>query len=140
MCECPTEPTPTPTPIPEQPKEESKPEGCTHDCGVPACTDSVPEPVVNPHVYRLNGTAIVKWYPKQGDKVNIYWRENSSSEWQHALSNSPNDGYEEIKGLTNLDWTFGVQAVNGCATDGIVNASTISEVVDGATTGWVLFR
>lgn len=137
VCDCPVEPTPTPTP---QPQEPSKPEGCTHDCGVPACTDTVPEAIVNPHVYRQNGTALVKWYPKQGDKVNIYWRLNSASEWQHAISNSPNDGYEEINGLNGYDWTFGVQSVNGCAADGIVNASTISEVVDGATTGWVLFR
>lgn len=136
-CELEITPTPAPTTTPQEP---SKPEGCTHDCGVPACTDTIPEAIVNPHVYRRGDIALVKWYPKQGDKVNIYWRLNSVSEWQHALSNSPNDGYEEVKGLGSYDWTFGVQSVNGCAADGIVNASTISEVVDGATSGWVLFR
>lgn len=132
------EPTPEVTPEPSQP--ESKPEGCTQNCGVPACTDSVPEPAVNPHIYRSGDTALVKWYPKQGDKVNIYWRLNTSNNWEHAISNSPNDGYEEINGLGSSDWTFGVQTVNGCASDGIVNASNITQIVDGNTHTWVLFR
>jgi hypothetical protein len=146
VCDCPPEPTPTPevtpTPTPEVKIQttESKPEGCTSNCGVPACTDQVPEPVVNPHIYRQGDTALVKWYPKQGDKVNIYWKLNGASDWQHALANSPNDGYEEIKGLGNQDWTFGLQSVAGCAADGIVNASVISEVIDGNTSSWVLFR
>jgi len=132
--------TPEVTPIPENtPVRESKPEGCTHDCGVPACTDTVPKEVANPHIYRNGECALVKWYPTEGDKVNIYWKDNSSNEWQHSLIGSPNDGYEEICALSG-DVTFGVQSVNGCAADGVVNASTISSIVDGNTSSWVLFR
>ena len=134
------EPTVQPTPAPTGEPAPGKPEGCTQNCGVPACTDTAPEPVVNPHVYRKGDVALVKWYPKQGDKVNIYWRLNSVGEWQHSIAGSPNDGYEEITGLGNLDWTFGVQSVQGCATDGVISASIISEIIDGAGNHWTLFR
>jgi hypothetical protein len=140
QCDCPVV-TPTPTPVPVTVvTTESKPEGCASNCGVPACTDQVPEAVVNPHVYRNGDCALVKWWPKQGDKANIYWRENSSSGWQHALANISNTGYREICGLETQSFTFGVQSVNGCAADGIINASVISEIVDGNTSSWVLFR
>lgn len=141
-CECPVDPTPSPTPeitpIPTNPPE-SKPEGCTHDCGIPACTDQIPEAVVNPHVYRNGDSAIVKWYPKDGNRVNIYYRLNSVSEWQHSVQ-VENSGSFEVKGLGSEDWTFGLQSVNGCSADGIVNASIISEVVDGVSSRWILFR
>lgn len=137
-CECPIETTPTPTPI-SNPKSESKPEGCTTNCGVPACTDQIPEAVVNPHVYRNGDSAIVKWYPKEGNRVNIYYRLNSSSEWQHSVQ-VDNIGYFEIHSLGSEDWTFGLQSVNGCSADGIVNASIISEVIDGNSNRWILFR
>jgi len=140
VCEDTCEPEVTPTPTNPPTREESKPEGCTHDCGVPACTDSVPKEVANPHIYRKGDCAIVKWWPTEGNKANIYWKENSSGDWQHALAGVDNTGYREVCGLSNLDYTFGVQSVNGCAADGIVNASNLSVVVDGATNGWVLFR
>jgi hypothetical protein len=142
-CQCPIEPTPTPTPevtpVPTNPPE-NKPEGCTHDCGIPACTDQIPEAVVNPHVYRNGESAIVKWYPKEGNKVNIYYRLNASSGWQYSVQ-VDNTGYFEIKGLDpQAGYTFGLQSVNGCSADGIVNASIISEVIDGGTNRWILFR
>jgi hypothetical protein len=134
-CECPVEPTPTTTPAPQEP---SKPEGCTQNCGVPACTDTTPQPVTNPHIYRNGSCAIVKYWPSS-DKVNIYWKEVSAGDWQHALANQPATGSHEICALSG-DVTFGVQSVSGCAADGIVNASNISEIVDGNTSQWVLFR
>lgn len=139
-CEEP-EPTPTPTPtVTPEPETPSTPEGCTENCGVPACTDATPEAAVNPHVYRNGDCAIVKYFPKSGDKVNLYWRENSSNDWQHALSNEAATGSHTICGLGSGDFTFGVQTVNGCQPDGVVNASLISEIIDGDTNGWVLFR
>jgi len=144
-CNCPVEPTPTPevTPTPEPtnpPKqEESKPEGCTSNCDISVCTDTTPQPVTNPHIYRSGDCAIVKYWPSS-DKVNIYWRLNSSSEWEHSLANQPATGNHEVCGLNGYDYTFGVQSVSGCTADGVVNASNISEVVDGATSKWILFR
>jgi hypothetical protein len=146
-CECPPEPTPTPTPevtptptdAPKASTQSAPPSGCTENCGVPACTDTTPQPVTNPHIYRNGDCAIVKYWPSS-DKVNIYWRLNSSSGWEHSLANQPATGNHDICGLNNYDYTFGVQSVSGCAADGIVNASNISEIVDGVSDTWVLFR
>jgi hypothetical protein len=127
-------------PPPPATRQSEPPVGCTQNCGVPACTDTVPKEVANPHVYRNGDCAIVKWMPTEGDKANIYWKENSSGDWQHSLIGIENTGYREVCGLSTLDYTFGVQSVNGCAADGIVNASNLSVIVDGATSDWILFR
>lgn len=137
---CEPEITPTPTPEPTvTPKEPEKPTGCVENCGVPACTDTVPAEVVNPHIYRQGDVALVKWYPKEGNKVNIYYKENSASDWQHSVQ-VDNTGYFEVKGLGTQDITFGLQSVNGCAADGVVTASNLSVIVDGNTSRWVLFK
>lgn len=138
-CNCPPEPTPTPevTPVPEQ--SVSKPEGCTENCHPAACTEQTPQPVVNPHIYRKGDCAIVKYWPTS-DKVNIYWRLNSSGGWEHSLADQPATGNHDICGLNSYDYTFGVQSVSGCAADGVVNASNLSVIVDGNTNGWMLFR
>lgn len=144
VCDCPIEPTPTPTPevtpVPtEAPKqEESKPTGCTENCGVPACTDSVPKPPDNPNVYRNGDTAIVRWWNTEGDKANIYYKHPDAGGWEHSVQ-VPNTGSAEVKSLGTDDWTFAVQQVNGCAAGGLVSAIS-PEIVDGATSGWVLFR
>jgi hypothetical protein len=139
-CNCP-EPTPEVTPevTPVPVVQESAPQG-PGPSGPPACTDSKPKEVANPHVYRKGDCAIVKWYPTEGDKANIYYKQNSSEGWQYSVVGVPNTGYREICGLGKMDITFGVQSVNGCAADGIVNASNLSTVVDGSGNHWTLFR
>ncbi len=129
------DPTPTPTPEPE------KPSGCTHDCNPPApvcsAVNTTKEPV-NFHVYRNGGTAILKWYPSEGNKVNAYWKLNGQNDWQHSTS-FDNTGHLEINDLGNLDWTFGLQQVNDCG-GGVITAGNVVEVIDGDTSSWVLFQ
>ena len=135
------EPTPTPEPEPtvtptEAPKSEPEDNTC-HTCSAtaPTCGETSPVKVAaNPHVYRKGGVAIVKWFPTEGNNVNIYYHENQNPENAHAVRDSDNDGYEEIGELGNLDWTFGIQQSNGCAGGEVV------WVIDGATDGWILFR
>lgn len=132
-------PDPPPTEPPPSISTQSAPSGCTQNCGVPACTDQTPQPVTNPHVYRNGDCAIVKYWPSS-DKVNLYWKQNSSGDWQYSLANQPATGNHTICALGSMDVTFGVQSVSGCAADGVVNASTISQIVDGPTSAWTLFR
>lgn len=136
--DCDLTPTPTPTPIPTPTtrQDEPKPEGCTSNCNVPVCTDSVPKEPANPHVYRKGDEAIVKWVPTEGNKVNIYWKLVDSSSWEHSVQ-VDNTGYFEIKGLGTRDWTFSIQSVNGCNTG---TSAMVRDIVDGNTGGWVLFR
>ena len=118
--------TPVPTDTPEEHHEASAPDTCPN---VPK-----PEPPANFHLYRLGGTADLRWMPTDGQTVHIYWRDNSASDWQHSVINSPNDGQEFIYGLSG-DVTFGLQQVNDEC-----NGSDIITVVDGLTSYWVLFR
>lgn len=125
------EPTPTPTPS-EEPKHDDSAEGSN---APETCTASVPEPAMNVHGYRKGGTFEVKWYPAVADGVNIYYYQNQVPENKHSVINTDNDGSEFINGLGSLDWTFGVQSLNGgCA------GSEIRWVEDGLTDTWVLFR
>lgn len=130
------------TPACEQPKqEESKPSGCTGDCSAPApqCgSQNTTNQPLNFHVYRNGGDAILKWWATEGNKVNVYWKNPSNSNWEHAAQ-FENTGYVEIHNLGSYDWTFGIQQVNDCG-GGLVTVGRIMEVVDGNVHGWVLFR
>jgi len=138
VCACPTEPPTTPTPTPEtRITTTSTPSGCTENCGTPACTDSTPKEPANPHIYRNGDCAIVKWYPTEGDKANIYYKQVTSDGWQYSVVGIPNTGNYQVCGLDSMDITFAVQQVNGCAAGASVLSS---EIVDGDTPTWVLFR
>jgi len=127
--------TPTPTVAPtEIPRQENKSEPGSP--GAPQCTDLASiKTGANFHVYRKGSEAIAKWWPTEGDRAHIYFKQVDSSEWQYALRDIKNNGYAEIHDLGNLDITFALQQANGCAGGALTDA-----VVDGASREWVLFR
>ncbi|MFA5730311.1 MAG: hypothetical protein WC938_03805 [Candidatus Paceibacterota bacterium] len=141
------EPTVTPDPT-ITPEPTSIPEVCIGNCGnpptfagsstePPICgAKSVDERVVNPHVYRKGNMAIVKWWPTAGNKANIYYKQNSSNDWQYAVQVA-NTGYYEIGGLGSMDITFGIQQVDDCG-GGVT--SDVYQIVDGNANAWVLYR
>ena len=90
----------------------------------------------NFHIYRKGDSAIAKWIPTEGNKVNIFYKQNTAPNWQYSLLGVANDGYEVINGLGKLDITFALQQVNGGCSGGPLTQA----VVDGPTKGWVLFR
>ena len=137
--DCEVTPTPSPEPTPTV--------VCTGNCGdvptfagsstnAPQCGSSAPQAVDNPHVYRKGDVAVVKWFPKDGNMVHIYYKQVSSPDWQYSVT-VPNTGYFEITGLGTLDISFAVQAVNDCSGGTSVMSKVI---VDGAEGKWVLFR
>ena len=131
--------TPSATPEPDQLKTEqpgpaaSLPGSTTE---APRCEETAPTKTgANFHVYRKGGDVIAKWFPTEGNKANIYYKQVNSPEWQYALTDVDNDGYVEIHELGSLDITFALQQANNCAGGPLTNP-----VVDGNTNGWVLFR
>lgn len=139
VCACEPPPvTPTPTPAPTS---EPKPEGCTQNCNPPApvCSaEAVVNQPANPHVYRQNGTALVKWVPTGGNKANIYYKQCSSADWQYSVQ-VDNTGYKEINDLGTMDVCFAIEQVNDCG-GGVITSARSETIVDGATSHWVLFR
>ena len=135
LCEMLPEPEPSPEPSPTPtPSEEPKSEVVNNTTDAPQCTDTAPTlSSANTLVWRNGGSAIVQWQPTEGDKAHVYYYENQNEGNAHAVRDTENDGYVEINELGALDWTFGVQQVNGCA-----GGPTVW-VVDGDTAGWVLF-
>lgn len=122
--------TPSPTPTPEVVNQTST------GPSAPQCEAVAPtKEMANFHVYRNGDDAILKWFPTEGSQANIYYRQNSSANWQYSLTGTENDGYVEIHGLGNLDITFAGQQANGCAGGPMTNA-----VIDGPSDHWVLFR
>lgn len=148
----PTEiPTPTPTPTPEvtpTPTEEptpQEPSGSPSNPPTFAGSSTLPpqceqtgitNEAANVHVYRKGSDAVVKWIPTGGDQAHIYYKQVSSPDWQYSVTVA-NTGYAEIHDLGTLDISFAVQQVNGCSGGVSVVGKTI---VDGNTSGWVLFR
>lgn len=116
------DPCATPTPEPTS-EPESTPSGfiALTPAGAPVC-DGVPfvKLPANVHVYRNGASAEVKWVPTQGSEAHIYYFQNQNPSNAHALRDIANDGQETINLLGNLDWTFGVQQKDGCATSGTV--------------------
>jgi len=139
---CP-EVTPTTTPEPEV-----TPEPCVGNCGdaptfagsstePPVCgAKNVEERVANPHVYRKGDVAIVKWFPTAGNLANIYYKQNGSADWQYSIQVA-NTGYYQINSLGTMDITFAIQQVDSCG-GGVT--SDVYQIVDGNTSGWVLYR
>ena len=108
----------------------------------PACSDTAPEKApCNFHVWRNGDTAVLRWEvcgSNPGNKVNAYYKQVSSGDWQYSVQGD-NSGLMTINGLGKLDITFALQQVNGCAAGGLVSPLT-NLVVDGASSGWHLFR
>lgn len=127
-------PQPTPTPTPEvhtgegfvPPTQSHEPSQCQDKD-----TTRLPE---NLHVYRKGDQAIVKYWPTEGDKVHVYYKQNDSPSWQYSIT-TQNTGYVLIEGLGDKDITFAVQQVIGCGGGPLTNA-----IIDGPTQQWVLFR
>jgi len=128
-CQEEEEPTPTPTPTPEVPIE-----GPHFSQGGFICPNASPVLLPgNPLVWRNGDNAIVQWQPTGGDKANVYYREVGDPSNAHAVRDTENDGYVEIGLLGTLDWEFGIEQSSGCAGQGI------TWIIDGGTSGWVLF-
>jgi hypothetical protein len=86
----------------------------------------------------MNGTALVKWVPTGGNKANIYYKECSNPDWQHSVQ-VENTGYTEIHELGSMDVCFAIEQVNDCG-GGVITSARSHEIVDGPTSGWVLFK
>ena len=111
-------------PTPEPPKG-------TTEASAPQCTDYTPLTLPsNVHVIRSGANATVNFFT-QSNNANIYFKEVSSVEWQHALRDIPvTGGYVsvDIHDLNPaLGYTFGVQASNSCAG----GETVLAVVVDG---------
>ena len=132
-CQQPTpSPTPTPSPIP------TPQEPVIHENLAPACPNG--EPVVlpeNPHVIRKGSDATVNFFAKEGDRANIYFKENGAEGWQHSARDISivNDyvSYTIHDLNPNLGYDFGIQASNGCAGGEIILAVIVDPPADGVT-------
>jgi len=118
------EPNPTPTPEPEVKVEQGQP-------GTPQCTDTTPLVLPsNVHVIRAGADATVNFFTSSSN-ANLYYKEVSATDWQHAARDIPvTGGYVSytIHDLNpNLGYTFGVQASNSCAG----GETVVAVVVDG---------
>lgn len=138
-------PTPEPesTPTPEPTKTNTKSEQTWFGffgystTQTPECADGSPILLpTNPHVYRKDDVAIVKWVPTQGDKVHIYYRVNGSQVWEHSLADQTNNGYAVIERLdASLGYTFAIQQAQGCAGGDTV----LAIIIDPPARKWTLF-
>ena len=134
------EPSPEPTVSPEPeitpsivPTITSAPEKQGGSVEAPRCGDgntvNVP---ANAHVIRDGSHAMVNFFVTEGDSADVLWKEVSSPNWQHAISNLKPNGDKfvsvDIGELNpNLGYTFGVRQRNGCG-----GGQTITAViVDG---------
>lgn len=125
--------TPTPT---EAPTVQVAVEADRNAPGTaPVCTTAlVDKEAINFHVYRKGDQAVLKWWATGGNRATIYYKQVTSPDWQYSVD-VDNTGYAEINGLGNLDITFALQQHEGCGA-GVLS----TPVVDGDTSGWVLFR
>lgn len=109
------ESTPSATPVPstssslEVNGSGSMPHAST--CGV----NAVSIPPQNAHLIRNANKADIKWVPSVGEEVNVYYKLNSSNNWQYSVRDEKNDGFVVIGNLNpNKGYTFGIQQKNGC--------------------------
>lgn len=110
----------TPNPTPEVRVIDEHP-------SAPACPNGVPVLVpVNPHVVRNGSDATVNAHIPEGDKVNIYFKENGETSWKHAVADIQVTGKYVSYTIHDLNpalgYTFGIQAGNGCAGGEVVLA------------------
>lgn len=134
---------PTPTETPKQPV-------CTENCGnpptfagssteAPVCSSGETTNVVaNPYVLRSGSEATINFFITEGDSANIFYKEVSASDWQHAISDvKPNsDKFVSvvIGGLDpKLGYTFGIEQKFGCS-----GGKRTAVIVDDPTP--ILFR
>jgi hypothetical protein len=121
------------TPVPPV-EHNPAPEGAKSTTETPVCTDGNTQKVVaNLHVVRAGSDATVNYFITEGNTSNIYYRLNSSGNWEHSVmdvkGNSDNYVSYTIHELQPTgDYTFGVEQVNGCGGGNI--ASTTAVVVD----------
>lgn len=136
------EPSITPSPEPTDAPKEDVEDGDFSDTSNPpiACTATAPEKLPwDIHVVRNGSDATVKAFIPEGDKVNVYYRSNSSLVWEHALGDVPviDDGQRRVEVtihdlVPSIGYTFGVQAVNACTGGEIVGV-----VIDPPSNGAV---
>src|SRR3990167_4003225 len=133
--DCQPEVTPTPTQEPEPEVPHPQPQLGTGDWpSAYMCPDgSTTILPVNPHILRSGDTAVIKWNPSEGNRVNIYYRLVESTAWEHAVRDELNDGYVQINGLADRSWTFGIQQTANCSGGPIV------VIPDGSTSTWRMF-
>lgn len=121
------------TPEPEAPVTKTSSSSVT----TPTCTDgSTSQLVANLHVWRNGTSADVNFFITEGNHANIYYRENSESNWTHSVigvtPNSDNYVSYTINELDpNLGYTFGVQQTIGCGTGEIATAVVIDPPANG---------
>jgi hypothetical protein len=121
--------------VPEQPSQPSS-SSSTSPASAPQCPNGVPAKVpANPHVIRNGSQATVKAHIPEGDHVNIYFKVNDASGWQHSARDiAVNDKFVSytINDLDpNLGYTFGIQSANGCAGGETVLAVIVDPPADG---------
>lgn len=119
-------PTPVPTPTPQN-----------HDgpVGAPQCPNGVPAtPPANAHVIRNGSSAVVNAHIPEGDRANIYYKENGADGWKHAVRDIVVTGKYLSHTINDLNpalgYTFAVQASSGCA-----GGELVSVVVDPPANG-----
>lgn len=128
--------TPSATPTPETGNGGTPPTFAGSSTEAPKCDGKAPTKIGdNFHIYRKGEDVIAKWWPTEGNHVNIYYVNINDESDRHALRDVANDGYEDnLHNLGSKDWRFGLQQADNCAGGPIV------WVDDGSTTEWVLFR
>jgi hypothetical protein len=126
----------TPTLAPEEHHDSTPPTFAASSTNAPTCGDVAPTKTgANFHIYRNGDQAIAKWFPTEGNKAHIYYKQVGAQDWQYSKRDIDNTGYTEINGLGVLDITFALQQANGCA-----GGPLTIPVIDGATSMWTLFR
>ena len=110
------------------PREPNVPQG---PYGAPQCTDSTPLILPsNVHVVRSGSDATVNFFTSSSN-ANIYFKEISANDWQHAVRDIPVSGgyvsYTIHDLVPSLGYTFGIQAANSCAG----GETVVAVVVDG---------
>ena len=135
--ECEPEVSPTPTDSPREDVEDGNYDDTRNN--PIACVAKAPEKLPwDIKVIRNGSDATVKAFIPEGDKVNIFYRENSTPNWNHAQGDVQviDDGMRRVEVtihdlVPSVGYTFGVQAVNAC-TGGEIVGVVIDPPANGA--------
>ena len=108
---------------------------CNNAASAPQCPNGVPAtPPANAHVVRNGSSATVNAHIPEGDRANIYYKENGADGWKHAVRDIVVSGkylsYTINDLVPALGYTFAVQASSGCA-----GGELVSVVVDPPANG-----
>lgn len=133
---------PSLTPTPTEPQPTQPPTRIITDTSNPhiACVADKPEELPrNAKVIRNGSSAVVSADIPEGDKVNVYYRANSDTEYNHAIGDVPvfDDGIRrfgvEINDLDpNIGYTFAIAASNSC-NEGELVAVVVDPPAQGQT-------